>query len=228
MLAHPCTDLHFRCLGSPTALGKPNLLVSRQGIPLVHSIEQHHICREAHGIGRRTCMRASPEQAPEDGEKPDKPVELVLDWRQFRANLVAQAAVEKGDPVGPDNTIWSSRWSEHNLYLLQQQDRKLAQEGLWAHSLEVPEKGGVLLASPSVGESDRQWQWVVMLIDHGPQGTRGLIMNRVTPNCIGDFILWSPLQHRTAMSDERRLKVQRVFEDCRGVPRGCLRAIRDI
>lgn len=93
MLIHPGADLHLRCIGAPTALGKPIVLVPRQWIPLVHSLDQHQHCREFHGIGRRTAMRASPEQAPGDDEKLNKPEEVKIDWRQFRANLVAQAGL---------------------------------------------------------------------------------------------------------------------------------------
>ena len=64
------------------------------------------------------------------------------------------AASEGGDP-------WSTRWTQENLHLLQQQDRKLAQEGLWAHSTEMPEAGGIVIATPKAQDilrSNRYWQ----------------------------------------------------------------------
>ncbi len=73
------------------------------------------------------------------------------------------------------------------------QDRKLAQEGLWAHPTEVPEEGGLLLATPSapvLTEESKMWQLVVCLLQHGPGGSKGLILNRPCAARVGDLPGW--------------------------------------
>jgi hypothetical protein len=47
-------------------------------------------------------------------------------WRNFRASLVASAAVAAGEKPGPGGDIWSARWTPENVHLLQEQDRELA------------------------------------------------------------------------------------------------------
>jgi len=73
------------------------------------------------------------------------------------------------------------------------QDRKLAQEGLWAHATQIPEVGGLLIATAEVPEltnDPRLWQIVIFLIEHGPQGSRGLILNRPATAQVGDLLNW--------------------------------------
>ncbi|KAL4440337.1 hypothetical protein ABPG75_003338 [Micractinium tetrahymenae] len=102
----------------------------------------------------------------------DSPPAILEDWRSFRARLVAQS----GDGG------WAARQAESNLQLLQMQNPVLAREDAWAHATGAPEVGGLLLATPEapglIGEE--YWQAVVFLVQHGPQGSLGLILNRPT------------------------------------------------
>jgi hypothetical protein len=73
------------------------------------------------------------------------------------------------------------------------QDRKLAQEGLWAHPTEVPEVGGLLIAQPHAPEllgDARYWQLVIFLLEHGARGSRGVILNRPAAAKVGDLLQW--------------------------------------
>lgn len=77
------------------------------------------------------------------------------------------------------------------------QDRKLAQEGLWAHPTEVPEVGGLLVAHPHAPEllgDPRYWQLVIFLLEHGPRGSRGVILNRPATVKVGDLLQWGLVQ----------------------------------
>lgn len=67
------------------------------------------------------------------------------------------------------------------------QDRKLAQEGLWAHATQFPEEGGLLLAAPTVDKNQLEWQLVIVLLQHSVQGSRGLIINRPCSAYVGDL-----------------------------------------
>ncbi|PRW39208.1 transcriptional regulator [Chlorella sorokiniana] len=106
------------------------------------------------------------------GEEDAQPPQVLGDWRAFRAKLVA----ESGDGG------WAARQAEDNRQLLQIQSPALAQEETWAHATGAPEVGGLLLAT-SVAPGmlgDEYWQVVVFLLQHGPQGSLGLILNRPT------------------------------------------------
>ena len=73
------------------------------------------------------------------------------------------------------------------------QDRKLAREGLWAHETEVPEVGGLLLAraeAPELNSDSRLCQLVVFILEHGPNGSKGLIINRPSTATVGDLLEW--------------------------------------
>lgn len=73
------------------------------------------------------------------------------------------------------------------------QDRKLAQESIWAHETELPEIGGLLIAQPHAPEmtgDPRMWQLVIFLVEHGPSGSVGLIINRPASATVGDLLSW--------------------------------------
>jgi len=74
------------------------------------------------------------------------------------------------------------------MKLLEIQNPKLAAEGLWSHPVARPEKGGLLIASAKVAEltGNSKYEQVVMLLtDHGEQGSIGLILNRPTGMVMG-------------------------------------------
>lgn len=73
------------------------------------------------------------------------------------------------------------------------QDRNLAREGLWAHETEVPEVGGLLLAraeAPNLNSDSRLCQLVVFVLEHGPNGSKGVIINRPAAASVGDLLEW--------------------------------------
>ena len=73
------------------------------------------------------------------------------------------------------------------------QDRRLAREGLWAHETELPEVGGLLLAraeAPELNSDSRLCQLVIFLLEHGPNGSKGIIINRPSTATVGDLLDW--------------------------------------
>lgn len=103
------------------------------------------------------------------------------DWRKFRAKLVlSEEEQSSNDMPGP-------HLSEPNLELFLDQDSEFAQsEPLWAHAVPGPEQGGLLIATSMVdaGTShslpEHLWQTVIFLLEHSPNGTVGLVLNRPT------------------------------------------------
>lgn len=110
--------------------------------------------------------------------------EESLDWRTFRARLVAQSQVaESGESAPAGLEMWQARKSSANLELLKLQNPQLAQEGLWAHATGTPEQGGLLLAAADMGIDrqleERYWQTVVLVGQHGGGAASwGLVLNR--------------------------------------------------
>ena len=84
-------------------------------------------------------------------------------------------------------------WVHMQRSLCHSQDRKLAREGLWAHETEVPEVGGLLLAraeAPDLNSDSRLCQLVIFLLEHGPNGSKGVIINRPARANVGDLLDW--------------------------------------
>lgn len=105
------------------------------------------------------------------------------DWRSFRAKLIA---VE----TGQESTLsWEASDCAPNRNLLKEQNPRLAQEDIWAHATPCgPETGGLLLATPAAPAMLRNaqwWQQVVLLLQHGPSGSLGLLLNRPTSLVMG-------------------------------------------
>lgn len=67
-------------------------------------------------------------------------------------------------PAGQDKAQQQSL-SEENLKLLEIQNPKLAQEGIWAHATAQVEKGGLLLATPDNPRTlgTEMFWWVVRM-----------------------------------------------------------------
>eukprot|EP00270_Netrium_digitus_P018292 TRINITY_DN6933_c0_g1_i6.p1 TRINITY_DN6933_c0_g1~~TRINITY_DN6933_c0_g1_i6.p1 ORF type:complete len:296 (+),score=45.09 TRINITY_DN6933_c0_g1_i6:102-989(+) len=86
-----------------------------------------------------------------------------MDWRTFRAKLVAQheqslsskesSSSAVSSPMTDENDkgleLWQERMSVENWALLASQNPLLAQEVPWVHPTGGPERGGLLLAAPS-------------------------------------------------------------------------------
>ena len=59
--------------------------------------------------------------------------------------------------------------------------------------LRVPEVGGLLLAraeAPELNSDSRLCQLVVFILEHGPNGSKGLIINRPSTATVGDLLEW--------------------------------------
>lgn len=87
------------------------------------------------------------------------------DWRARRAQLLA------GDDV---------RWAKQ---LARNKNAALKGTPTWVHPLDEPEPGAVLLADPKMGHFQQQHfaQCVILVLEHGEQGSLGVILNRPTP-----------------------------------------------
>lgn len=68
----------------------------------------------------------------------DEQLQVVGDWRAFRARLIAQ------EPASTSG----QRISESNQRLLEMQNSSLAAEGCWCHPVAQIERGGILLSTP--------------------------------------------------------------------------------
>ena len=128
------------------------------------------------------------------------------DWRLFRARLVeqqrtsaldiAEAAGDPGDAgeyadaamVPPPRAAVAElemrerRRREEataaNRDLVEQQTPELADEPVWAHAIPQPERGCLLLAAADAFEERQQYfaQAVILLLDHGPEGSVGVVL----------------------------------------------------
>lgn len=114
-------------------------------------------------------------RASSDSDDDDAPPVLMDDWRAFRAKLVADQSTSSG------TSAWSTRLVDANRQLLEQQNPQLAQEEFWAHAA-APEVGGILIGSSSVSQTVGQefWQAIIFILEHGPEGSAGVILNRPT------------------------------------------------
>ena len=78
-----------------------------------------------------------------------------------------------------------------NRLLLRQQNPYLAEEGLWAEPAEQVQAGGLLIATPRAGLRDPRYeQLVVLVLEHGRDGARGVILNRPSSAVVEDLLGW--------------------------------------
>lgn len=88
---------------------------------------------------------------------------------------------------------------EANYELMKQQTPRLASEELWVHPTPIVERGGLLVATPTIAQvlgDDRMWQVVVFVIQHDSDGTVGFILNRPTRLSMGMKLGGQPLEVR--------------------------------
>ncbi|KAG1668845.1 hypothetical protein FOA52_004940 [Chlamydomonas sp. UWO 241] len=93
-----------------------------------------------------------------------------------------------GETGASTSTSDGTRVSEDNFRRLQLDNPALAAEGpLWVHETARPEKGGLVIATSKTSTilGDRLEQAVVFLIEHGDQGSIGVILNRPTGMVLG-------------------------------------------
>eukprot|EP01023_Acetabularia_acetabulum_P018125 TRINITY_DN19163_c0_g2_i1.p1 TRINITY_DN19163_c0_g2~~TRINITY_DN19163_c0_g2_i1.p1 ORF type:complete len:130 (+),score=14.75 TRINITY_DN19163_c0_g2_i1:63-452(+) len=91
---------------------------------------------------------------------------IQQDWRSFRARMIQQQQEEQKS---------TTEVSEENVQLMQEQTPDLACEDIWAHKLQNPEVGSLLIASNDAHEvlGERFWQLVILVIGHNQEGTAG-------------------------------------------------------
>ncbi|WIA32918.1 hypothetical protein OEZ86_006088 [Tetradesmus obliquus] len=105
-------------------------------------------------------------------------VEPGTDWREFRARLVASSRAASPAAAAEPATTSSSSAPEGAWATTRSSFNQLE----WAHELSKPEAGCLLLAHPYMFR-ERQtyfYQAVILLLDHGPDGSYGIILNRPT------------------------------------------------
>jgi hypothetical protein len=92
------------------------------------------------------CAKAADTPDSPQPEEPNQSAQEQLDWRDFRARLVAQQA-SAGESAAQADDIWHARVSQENQELLERQNPALAKEVPWAHPTGGPEVGGLILAA---------------------------------------------------------------------------------
>ena len=104
------------------------------------------------------------------------------DWRAFRAKLVSSSEGEAG------GAGWRSRTSRANMQLLAMQDPALAEEDFFCFPLPRPEEGCLLLAGETgEGVPPQLWQAVLLVLQHGPEGSAAVVLNRPTRYSVGEL-----------------------------------------
>lgn len=94
----------------------------------------------------------------------DAPPILKADWRTFRAQLVAQEHQAKAQAIpSPTNLSSSDSPDEEPPQAVRIQGRE------WAHAIEEPEKGCLLLASTILDGDDYFDRSVILVLDHSDE-----------------------------------------------------------
>ncbi|KAF6264861.1 hypothetical protein COO60DRAFT_1481158 [Scenedesmus sp. NREL 46B-D3] len=155
---------HFNCNGLPRRL-VPSRISKRSVIVVRPAVSDED------RSGDQTYQKASsvPDLVPV--------VEPGTDWREFRARLVANsrsASTAAAEPASSSSSTapegaWATTRSSFNQLE-------------WAHELSQPEAGCLLLAHPYMFREKQTYfyQAVILLLDHGPEGSYGIILNRPT------------------------------------------------
>ena len=76
--------------------------------PCFRAMNSQHMAQRLH---RRAAVDSN--EAPSDDDNVIKG-----DWREFRASLIS---AEQNESAGTSGDLWSSRWTQENLRLLQEQ-----------------------------------------------------------------------------------------------------------
>lgn len=87
------------------------------------------------------------------------------------------------------------------------QNRYLAQEGAWARATEECAAGCLLVAGPQAG---RYEQLVILLLQHGPDGSTGVILNRPCGAVVENLLGWG-WQSPVASSLEEAFSDSRIY-----------------
>ena len=102
---------------------------------------------------------------------------------------------------------------QSNGKLVLSQDRWLAEEGCWV--VEAPEcaAGCLLVATPRAPRlmDARYEQLVILLLEHGPGGSSGVILNRPCACIVEDLLGWGWTPADGSSSLEAAFKDERVY-----------------
>jgi len=144
-----------------------------------------------------------------DAEDEDEEITLpeLGDWREFRARLVEQQKLvgmpaagdvvrdTSADDVPPPPPLAAAVEelelrerhrqiiaTEANRDLMESQTPWLANEPVWAHPIARAERGCLLVAAADQFSDKQEYfaQAVILLLDHRPEGSVGVILNRPT------------------------------------------------
>lgn len=93
------------------------------------------------------------------------------------------------------------------------QNRYLAQEGCWALPTETCERGCLLVAGPQAGSlmDARYDQLVILLLEHGPGGSAGIILNRPCNVLVENLLGWGWQPGGDSPSLEAAFSEERVY-----------------
>ncbi|KAK9825180.1 hypothetical protein WJX81_003410 [Elliptochloris bilobata] len=117
-------------------------------------------CRDGAAPGDAAAPSSVPDKLPLAGAD--------TDWREFRARLVASQGASSSAPAAEGAESPSAGGGD--------------QPRLWAHPIPRPERGCLLVAHPLVFRTQQTYffQAVILLLDHGKEGSQGLILNKRT------------------------------------------------
>lgn len=131
------------------------------------------------------CGSALPDDAEEASTSgsgdDDSPTAAEIDWREFRARLVARSAAEAAE-----------RAREEQIESDAAEDQAVPEvrpEGSWAHPLVLPEVGALVIAKPGYFNQNQQYfnHAVILLLHHGEEGSMGIILNKPTEHTLGSL-----------------------------------------
>ena len=92
----------------PTCYMNAHFLPTMVHGPCFRALHSQHIAQRLH---RRAAADSSEAPSGDDNV-------IKGDWREFRASLIS---AEQNESAGTSGDLWSSRWTQENLRLLQEQ-----------------------------------------------------------------------------------------------------------
>jgi len=129
--------------------------------------------RGAGGRGKQRRQRGAWSRCKSEAGEPEEGVpEVAMDWREFRARLVARETESEGQ-AEPASAAFPS--DSRNIET-------------WAHSLGAPEGGCILVAKPVDFGSQSYFNYsVILVLEHTSSGSVGLLLNQPDGRSIGEI-----------------------------------------
>mmetsp|Transcript_99593 Transcript_99593/g.260171 ORF Transcript_99593/g.260171 Transcript_99593/m.260171 type:complete len:608 (-) Transcript_99593:20-1843(-) len=128
-------------------------------------------------VARRAAAEAEAEGEDVGSEAED------LDWRDFRARLVQQEAQKREGVATAEATAGGGGGGDEDESGGEQSDG-------WAYATPIIEQGSLLLSAPGDHFAINQQYFhktVIFIVDHSPNFTKGVILNRPTAFSTGDL-----------------------------------------